>query len=235
MTTRIVPALNLPGQAASHSGPLNLNVNYLVHYAFRRDFARLLNCVPEVEPGDVDRATALSKHFTAMMAVLHEHHSGEDDFIWPVVEKENPELADLLEEMEAEHAGLAPAVWAALQAFDAFSAEATAENAAATEDALVDVVEVLIHHLDHEESAAVPALQEHVDPAVWRGIEKNLQRSGDVKLLRFFVPWLLDGLSEEDLKAVKGTAPRPLLLFWTLRWKKEYARYAEDLWAGCGQ
>lgn len=233
MTTQIVPALDLPGQAASHSGPLDLNMNYLIHYAFRRDFGRLLNCVPEVEPGDTERAAGLSNHFTAMMAVLHEHHSGEDEFIWPVVEKEHPELADLLEEMEAEHAGLAPAVWAALQAFDTFAADPTDQTAAATEEALADVVDVLVHHLDHEESAAVPALQENIDPAVWSGIEKNLQRSGDFKLLRFFVPWMVDGLSEEDLRTVKATAPKPLLLFWTLRWKKEYQGYSEALWEGC--
>ena len=60
------------------------------------------------DPPDDGQRDALAEHLTWMMDFLHAHHEGEDAGLWPLVRSLNPSAGDLLDQMEHDHAQIAP-------------------------------------------------------------------------------------------------------------------------------
>ena len=80
----------------------------IVHSALRRDLTRTSTALSTLPaPGDVQR-TAVAAHLAWMMDFLHGHHDGEDAGLWPLVRSLNPSAGELLDQMEHDHARIAP-------------------------------------------------------------------------------------------------------------------------------
>ncbi len=96
--------------------PADTRMMGIVHSALKRDLTRARD-VLAAEPTPRGRQrVALGKHVSWMLDFLHGHHSGEDEGLWPLVRGRNPDAADLLDSMEADHARIAPAAAAAAAA-----------------------------------------------------------------------------------------------------------------------
>ena len=88
MTTTVpatVPQVFLPGQAAAPEGPVDMIMMYVMHHAFRRDLAAFAARVPTVAVDDAATWRALAQRWTDFASVLHNHHSGEDAGLWPLL------------------------------------------------------------------------------------------------------------------------------------------------------
>ena len=82
-------------------------LNAIIHDALRRDLDRLQMVAEQPQPPQ--RRTAVREHGTWILDVLHHHHVGEDEGVWPRVLAKRPDLQPLVDEMETEHAALASA------------------------------------------------------------------------------------------------------------------------------
>ena len=80
-----VAQVTFPGQAAAPPGPVDLLPMYLMHHAFRRDLSRFAAAAAGTAVGDRRRWTALSRRWSRFSRVLHLHHAGEDDILWPLL------------------------------------------------------------------------------------------------------------------------------------------------------
>ncbi len=76
----------------------------IVHRVFRREFRLAPQEVLSVAAGDVDRARTVVAHLVEMVTMLHHHHTGEDELLWPRLEQRAELSDDLLARMEAQHA-----------------------------------------------------------------------------------------------------------------------------------
>ena len=86
----------------------------IVHDALRRDLARAVAALStDLEPPRLD---AVARHVDWMMDFLHAHHAGEDAGLWPVLRERRPECGSLVDEMEADHRLIAPAIEAVVVA-----------------------------------------------------------------------------------------------------------------------
>jgi hypothetical protein len=84
----------------------------IVHSALRRDLERT-RMVLSIEPyPDPERRRALAAHVVWMMHFLHIHHTGEDVGLWPMIRAKNPSVGTLLDQMDADHRRIAPAITA---------------------------------------------------------------------------------------------------------------------------
>jgi hypothetical protein len=110
--------LSVPGEpltkgldmASAHETPANTAMMGIVHSALRRDLTRTSTALStRPAPGDVQRK-ALAAHLAWMMDFLHRHHDGEDAGLWPLVRSLNPSACELLDQMERDHARIAPAM-----------------------------------------------------------------------------------------------------------------------------
>ena len=192
-----VPQLRLPGQAAAPEGPIDLAGMYLMHRAFRRDLGRFAAAVAAT-PGD-DGATwrRLARRWTWFETALHHHHTGEDEGLWPLLRERGGD-AGVLDAMAAEHERL-----------DALLAQCRSGIAAGGAPGLVEAAaalhEALDAHLAHEETAALPMVQQLLTPADWERLDRDVFGTAYTpREALATVGWVAEGLSDADLRRMPG-------------------------------
>lgn len=76
-----------------------------VHSAMRRDFVRA-HLLLRGEPLDAERRRLLGTHVAWVIGNLHHHHESEDTHLWPELLRRAPDLAQILERMDADHVAI---------------------------------------------------------------------------------------------------------------------------------
>lgn len=79
--------------------PIDTSEMLAIHECFRKEFASLPLRVKAVPESDSGRAAAVGGHVLLMSAMLHGHHSAEDELLWPVFAERAPQSAELVETM----------------------------------------------------------------------------------------------------------------------------------------
>jgi deazaflavin-dependent oxidoreductase (nitroreductase family) len=120
-----------------------------VHDAFRRELALIRD---EAATAGATVGAQLRVNCLALCAGLHNHHTGEDGAMFPLLAAQRPELAPVLEQLRVEHEQIAALV-AQLQA--AVNGPADPVRLRYEVDRLTDELE---RHLSYEEEQLVPAL-----------------------------------------------------------------------------
>jgi hypothetical protein len=75
----------------------------VVHRLFRREAALLPRLVESVPDGDTKRAALIAGHYRDYRHGLHQHHSGEDELLWPLLLARVDLEAEIVLRMEAQH------------------------------------------------------------------------------------------------------------------------------------
>ncbi len=200
--------VRLPGQTAAHPGPVDMTMMYVMHHAFRRDLATLAAAAAVTPVADRRAWVALADRWRLFSQALHLHHTGEDRGLWPrLLAVATPVEAEVLEAMEAEHAGIDPMLAACEDGF-ARLREAPDEDARATLAVrLATARDQLGQHLRHEETEAIEIIQRRLSDADWHEIEEeNFKHEVSPRLLLSLVPWVAEGL-RADVREVVFSAP----------------------------
>lgn len=229
----LAPAPLFPGQAAAPPGPCDLTGMYLMHHGFRRDLDRLVRAATVTPPGDRRTWKALARWWRDVAALLGEHHTKEDELLWPVLlERADDAGRAVLAAMEAEHHRIDPALDAvagALRDLTSGSDVVAARDRAVA--AFRDLAALLDEHLAHEERDAVALIQAHLGAAEWTRLEEDgLAHKPAPPLLFFLLPWIADGLTEDDLAPLLAAAGAPVAVMMRLS-TPAYARRARRAFA----
>jgi len=189
---------------------LDMTMMYAVHDTFRRDLAQ------------VTQMTARSNGWETFRKFLRAHHEAEDEALWPVVRKSLHNATDdlaLLDQMEAEHAGLEPLLENIDDALDRGNAARATQTEMAT---------LLQQHLTHEELAVLPVIDRALDEKQWLQFgQASTARIGPD--MPTFLPWTLDGGDAERVRAILGHLPEPVQQKYRNEWQPAYA--ARNWWA----
>ena len=197
-TTTPVTQLRLPGQAAAPEGPVDMTMMYLSHHAFRRDLRDFARAVPLTPVEDRTTWKALERRWAVFAEVLHHHHSGEDQFLWPeLMRRAGEEERSTLVAMEDEHAEIDPLLEACRDGLAAMVASPSADTRAALGVRLVAARESLGRHLDHEETDTIAFLQRVLTAEEWEAIDEHFKKELTVRKLFRVVPWALVGVPTE--------------------------------------
>lgn len=143
----------------------------VVHTALLREFRLAPEAVRRVRTGARARAAVVDRHLNLICDLLHHHHAGEDELLWPPLRERLPQRAVVhLDEAEAEHAGLDEA----LRRVAGSRLEWVRRVDAESRDALVEALETLHHllaaHLDAEERTLLPLAAAHLTVAEWQAV-----------------------------------------------------------------
>jgi hypothetical protein len=193
----------LPGQAAAPDGPIDLTMMYLLHHGFRRDLARFADAARRTPVAEPTTWRALLERWDLFALLLEDHHTKEDEHVWPLLDEALREAGDaaglrVLEAMAAEHEGIDPVLAAAREHLASMAARPEAPTRAALVDGFTAAREVVDHHLAHEERAAVPLLQRYVPEDAWARLDREHLRGGlGPRQLLQLVPWAVQGLHPE--------------------------------------
>jgi hemerythrin-like domain-containing protein len=219
--------------ASSNNAPHGrFTIVYLIHDAFRRDFARLSHAVEE-KGVTRERASTLSSHWEFMKEQLDHHHRVEDDSLWPLV---RPKLSgrdaelQVLQDMETQHRGLEPATTEVDREFAAFAADPGSESGSRLGERIQALGNVLEAHLGDEETRCFPIVDEALDGPEFESFGKATAKAVGIRGSARFFPWIFDSADPLDRAAVLTLPPPPVRVLCRYSWEPRYKRQTERLW-----
>jgi hemerythrin superfamily protein len=140
----------------------------MMHNMFRREFALMPGLVGAVVAGEHDRAQIISDHVQAVTALLHDHHSHEDENIWPLLlDRCGESVAPLAGLMRGQHQQVATLLRRVDEALNIWRDAVTVESREALADVLGRLIPVLTEHLSAEEDRVVPLMEQYITVAEW--------------------------------------------------------------------
>ena len=191
---------------ADGGGPADTRAMGIVHSTLRRDLARTRVALTTAPYPEGAQRRAIAEHLLAMMHFLHVHHHGEDEGLWPMVQRRDPSTVALVERMEADHAQIAPAISALEEAATGYGTGEVGRDGLLA--ALAGLTDVLLPHLEREETEAMPVVAATLTQRDWDSYEqehaikvKSFVELGDEG------QWVLDGLAEADRQVMLGLVP----------------------------
>lgn len=209
--------LRLPGQAAAPEGPIDMQMMYLMHHAFRRDLDRFADAVRATPVDDRRTWKLLAERWELFAEVLHKHHTAEDDLIWPVVVRlGSPEDVVVLEAMESEHDEIDPLLESCATGFRRLAQRAEEDARAALAVRVCAARESLRRHLAHEESSAIAIIQRLVDPEQWEAIDREIGKEYSFGFALRVVPWVAHDVPRETLQRIFAQLEAPFRVMYRL-------------------
>lgn len=176
----------------------DVTMMYLIHDAIRRDLDRLedgLHQLASMHAGPHRRAVidALDRTWADLDRYLHEHDAAEDAWLRPALRRACPLTGELLDELAGEHAGIQPLMRACRSAMvRALTYYPTFEDATRAADATGALRGELRAHLEHEESAALPYVADHLGAQWWSYFAARQRSQAGRSGVTRFLPWVLD-------------------------------------------
>ncbi len=159
--------------------PIDTSVMPTIHTFFRREIRLAGGVIRRVADGDVRRATVVAEHLDLVARALHEHHTAEDELLWPkLLERVPEELAPIVRLMESQHGQ----VDALLTEVGELRPRWAATADPADRDRLADLFDQLyVHlaeHLDAEEERLLPIAARAVTQAEWEEMGERARENG---------------------------------------------------------
>jgi iron-sulfur cluster repair protein YtfE (RIC family) len=204
----------------------------VVHRMFRREFGLAPVLVRAVAPGDRARAAVVGAHLAEISTMLHHHHTGEDELVWPKLHARTPVSDDLVTRMEAQHEH----VGRLLEQLDVLLPAWRTEPGAAQRDALGSVLEAvgpaLSEHLDEEEREVLPLVEQHLTVAEWDEVgAKAVAAIPKARMLVLF-GYVLEGTSADEQRLMLGVLPPPVRLLYKALGRRKHDRERKAIRAG---
>ena len=203
----------------------------VVHTAMLREFRLAPSAVARVPAGARRAARRVDAHLAMLCDLLHHHHSGEDELLWPPLRTALPPAGQaLLDDAEAQHAGIDQALRQVTTARARWVADIDSTGRDQLVAALHRLRGLLAEHLDTEERTLLPLAAAHLTPAQWGAVgaagAASVPKS---KMLLVFGMFAYEG-DPQVLADMLRPAPPPVRLLVPLAAPKVYARHANRIY-----
>lgn len=209
--------------------PIDVRDMRIVHETFRRSYEQTAQLVRANPTPSAQRVTFLADHCDFGLALLHNHHEGEDELLYPLLAERAPEQADTITRIEAQHAEVTGAIDAATQACRAWRAAPSQQTGGALADALENLNAVLQPHLDDEEGTIVPLAAVTVTQQEWRSLGEHARSLIPRDRMAVAFGMLLEPLDEDDRRYMKSELPLPVRLMFPILIQRPWNSYRETL------
>jgi hemerythrin-like domain-containing protein len=185
-----------------------------LHAALRRDLSRLADVAWQLE-GSTGAPPAVLAGWDAFRAQLDNHHSAEDDDLWPVLRRELSDPGELasVDAMVEEHRQIPPAL---------AGVDAALRGGGDLADPVGRLSAVVLDHLAHEEREVLPLLERHLTRAQWRAFLHKERSRRAPRERPEFLTWILDDAGDQDAAAVLTEMPPPARLVYRRILKPRY-------------
>jgi len=216
----------------SKAQPIDVRDMAIVHRTFRsvyEEAVRLVRAAPAPSPG---RVTFLADHIDFGIMMLHVHHEGEDELLYPMLIERMPEQAAMTEQVDREHQLIKTALDQASAACAAWRGRPSAETGEALAAALGHLNEVVQPHLDDEEQKVVPLAAVTLTQQEWDAMGKHAVASIPRNKRGIAFGMLLDPLNQADRAYMMRVLPVPVRVLYPVLIGRPYKKYAATLRTG---
>ena len=197
----------------------------LIHRILCHGFEQVTDLVEGVTPGSVVRARAVAEHLRFTLKGLQNHHSTEDELLWPALRERADMPGAVIDRMEAQHATLHHGIDRVRVLLDPWVRDPTPGTTAALAAALRDVITRLAEHLAEEERDVVPLIPRHVTQQEWDQLGKTAFDKFTPAQRFTAMGQLLEVATPEEGSRMMHGVPAPVRLIWRLTGKRKYDRY----------
>lgn len=199
----------------------------VVHTALLREFRFAPAAVRRVADNDRRQARRVADHLRLVGNMLHHHHQGEDELLWPLLVERAPEHAAALADGEGQHEALDTALGDVAVLRDRWATDPSAGRREALAARLDTVSALLAEHLDHEERDVLPVAAATLRAEEWSAIG----RRGAASVPKSALPLTLGMFAYEGDPAVLALmlaeAPAPVRVLVPRLGRHLYARRAQ--------
>lgn len=216
----------------SSTNPIDVRDMAIVHQTFRRAYEETAGLIRSNPTPSPTRVTFLADHVTFGLTMLHHHHEGEDELLYPLLVARVPDHAARTEQIDAEHKAVKVAIDAAQAACTAWRASPTAQTGEALAASLDEVNRVLVPHLDQEEREVVPLAAVTVTQEEWNQLGKHGVASIPANKRMIAFGMLLEPLNPADRAYMLSNVPPPVKVLYRLVGQRAWAKYAATLRSG---
>jgi hypothetical protein len=187
-----------------------------VHRMFRRECAQLPHLVAAVAGGDVVRARTVAGHAREVLDMLHHHHVGEDELLWPRLSARTRFNADLLARMDSQHQGLAVLLEHAATWLTQWQDAPTAPTSTALSTLLEQLSAGLNEHFDEVEAAVLPIVERVITAAEYQEVGQRGLVSIPLTRRLVVLGYLLEGTTPQERNDFLAAIPAPARLAYRL-------------------
>lgn len=188
----------------------------IVHRMFRRECALLPRLVAAVLAGDVARARTVVGHARGVFDMLHHHHLGEDELLWPRLSARTQFHTDLLARMDSQHHGVAVLLERTATALPAWRDAPNAHTSAPLITLLEQISTALKEHFDEEEAEILPIVERVITAAEYQEVGRRGLAAVPLTRRLTVLGYLLEGTNPRERRDFLANIPAPVRLAYRL-------------------
>jgi iron-sulfur cluster repair protein YtfE (RIC family) len=196
----------------------------MVHRAFRREFGLLPQLVLATAPHDRERAQLVAAHAEEMISALGAHHEGEDDLLWPRLRERAVIDPEVIDRMEAQHAGVAAVLTAVHPLLASWKHDADVSAARELAGRFAELAERLDEHLADEEQEILPIVERCITVGEWSELAEHGLASMPKRRRLVLLGHILEEASSEESVLFLGKLPPPVRVAYRLIGRPRHAR-----------
>lgn len=193
----------------------------LVHRVFRREL-RLLPTLVRQASGDRGRAARVRAHAEELLGLLHHHHTGEDELVWPRLRARVALERGLVDRMEAQHDEVSALVADVVTGLAAWGGDPDRGRALA--GVLLQLHEALVAHLDEEERSVLPLVARTFTQAEWDELGQRGFAAVPKSRRLVTLAHILEDADDDERAAFLAHLPTPARLAYRLVGRRQHAR-----------
>ena len=168
------------------------------------------SAVSKAKPDNSKQMKVLSDFGKFAVAGAHFHHTSEDDYYWPAVERNGADRS-LLEPLIKEHHMIDPLLDEMKRAFEALGDGPTDTQTVESLGVLVRrFSDHMLTHLDHEEPIFFPLLTQYMPDAENEQLAKELAKKAPRKGISWLIGGVEYGMTAEQSKEFLASFPKPI-------------------------
>jgi hypothetical protein len=195
-----------------------------IHNLFRKLLGGAPTLVREVPNGDRARASVVADHVKEVAIGLHNHHHGEELFLWDDLSARAPSCAIHVEQMKAQHAAVAVLLDELTAALPDWRRTAGARERERVASAIEAVHSTLLVHLGEEESQILPVAAHAFTQPEWDRLRAHAMAAIPPNRRFIQLGYILDAMPAGERTAwMKHHVPAPIRLLFRMMGRRQIA------------
>jgi hemerythrin-like domain-containing protein len=212
--------------------PIDVRDMAIVHQTFRQAYDESARLVRGAASSSPERTEFLADHVDFAAAMLHIHHEGEDQLLYPKLMERLPDKASATEQIKDEHQEIQTQVEAVSEATKMWRENPSKDSNESLASALDKLNATMQIHLDNEEQKVVPLAAVALTQKEWDELGKHAVAQMAPKQRAIAFGLLLDPLNEADRAHMKKHLPVPVRLLFPLLVQRPWTKYSTTLRSG---
>ena len=133
-----------------------------LHAVFRKSLAAAPDLIGGAPTDDTSRSAIVGTYYDNVLRLLHAHHGGEDELVWPKLLERCPDEAEMVSEVAGQHEVVSKLMDETMTQLQQWAGSASERDAATLIGLMRKLNDDLIVHLDAEEEMILPLCARYI-------------------------------------------------------------------------